>query len=186
MKKKIIIICIAVTVVAGAGGIGFAVSNSKNDKEVESAANEAVSLVLATSEESTQTASIEVATEESTSAKATTNANTEKTTENQTTTTEPQTILIEDNKGTKKVNKGKDAAKVEHFDNHNYIDIETPIGTITIDKNEYREDKIGRFWTTNDIRYHSPITEIDETLCVDEDYKLFYFDRNRDRVYPEF
>jgi len=113
MKKKIIIICITVAVVAGTSGIGFAISNSKNDKKIESAVNEAVSLALTTSEESSQPASIEVSAEESTSNETTAKSTTEKpvketpkqktTTEKQTTTDEPQTAIIEDRNSSKTV-----------------------------------------------------------------------------------
>lgn len=188
MKKKIIIICIAVAVVAGASGIGFAVSNSKNDKELESAVDEAVSLALETSEESTQTASAEASIEENTSDEATAKSTTEKsvkdtpeqkaTTKKQTTTTEPQVVYK---------NTPEKPVKTEN-ESPTYKTIQTPTGTIIIDKDDTRKnyDSNGCYWILGQGWIDPDTGEKYGPLNVDESDRVFYFDSEGNRIYLEF
>ena len=174
MKPKVIAIVIAVVITAGtATGVGVAVSRN-SDKQTEELVSAAVSDALATVESTTVESTTE-STTEATTAESTTAKTVQKAPKQETTTEEPQ-VAYDNSK-----------SQIEYCGDEDYVDIETPIGTITINKNEVRYDKNGiRFYTSNDIRYHSPITNYDEIICVDEDYQLFYFDSNRERVYIEF
>lgn len=194
MKKKIIIICVAIIAVAGGtAGITVAVTNSQNSDETESLVNEAVSSALeeAASETEDEEFSEQNTDEESTketAAKQKKPASNSETTTSQ--TTYPQVVYDTDENVMQRSDNGNsnrvDPERGEKSDLDKQDTIETPLGIYHKSDNNRKQDEIGYYWPTSWTCVPDPNSAAFYVYNIDENNELFYFDKNDNRVYPEF
>lgn len=176
MKPKVIAIVIAVVITAGtATGVGVAVSRN-NDKQTEELVSAAVSEALAT---------VESTTAESTTAKNVQKAlKQEATTVEETTTEEPSKVTGTKTKKAPEIIKNND--EVSESEDTKVLKVNTPIGTISKSEHNKRQDDLGYYWLTNYTYIPDPNSGTYYHYCLDENDKIFYFDKNNNRVYPDF
>lgn len=185
MKPKVIAIVIAVVITAGtATGVGVAVSRN-NDKQTEELISAAVSEALATVESTTAESTTESTTAESTTAKNVQKAlKQEATTVEETTTEEPSKGTGTKTKKAPEIIKNND--EVSESEDTKVLKVNTPIGTISKSEHNKRQDDLGYYWLTNYTYIPNPNSGTYYHYCLDENDKIFYFDKNNNRVYPDF
>lgn len=191
MKKKIIIICVAIiTVAGGTAGITVAVTNSQNSDETENLVNEAVSSALeeAASETESEEFSKQNTDEESTKETAAKQkkpaANSETTTSQ---TTYPQVVCDTDENVMQRSDNGENNSQSEYKkpEDKTPKTITMPWGEVVEVNDENKcivksqvHDGDYVYWTL-DI-----LTEDGDMYCVDEVGRIFilYDDGNRDYI----
>lgn len=184
LKTKIIAIVISVVITAGtATGVGIVVKQN-NDKNTEELVSAAVSQALATTEnttiaesttEETSTTRKHLGAPQPTTATTTTETTTEITTTSSATTS-PAVVYNTNN-----------AQRAPDTPTKPTKTIETPTGVISLFKDDTRKrnDEKGYYWILG-LSYVDPLTGNEYILNVDDKDKVFYFDNEQKRVYPNF